>query len=95
MDGCLSFECLIAITRLSNNSYRIRPDGTVGVGEATIPPIRAFNDHVGIDEKNFKKTGGTFKLGIQFQMEETVNIIFIRLEIMAEVSEMFRFINIG
>ena len=41
--------------------------GTVGVGEATIPPIRAFNDHVGIDEKIFmKKTGGTFKLGIQF-----------------------------
>ena len=41
--------------------------GTVGVGEATIPPIRAFNDHVGIDEKTFmKKTGGTFKLGIQF-----------------------------
>ncbi|WP_439509716.1 tryptophan halogenase family protein [Marinimicrobium koreense] len=42
--------------------------GTVGVGEATIPPIRTFNDVLGIKETDFlKQTGGTIKLGIQFE----------------------------
>jgi tryptophan halogenase len=41
--------------------------GIVGVGEATFPSIRVFNQHVGIDETEFlRATNGTYKLGIRF-----------------------------
>ena len=42
--------------------------GTVGVGEATIPPIVDFNNALNINEGEFlKATHGTIKLGIQFE----------------------------
>src|SRR3546814_15404319 len=41
--------------------------GIVGVGEATIPPIKKFNRFCKVDEQAFlRETGGTFNLVVEF-----------------------------
>ncbi len=48
--------------------------GTVGVGEATIPPMKTFHRLLRINEQEFmRKTHATFKLGIQFENWKTLN----------------------
>ncbi|MBU2587232.1 MAG: tryptophan 7-halogenase [Alphaproteobacteria bacterium] len=70
--GSAGWMAAALLSNLFQGLYRIRlveseDIGTVGVGEATIPAIKKFNELLGLDEVQFMRlTQGTFKLGIQF-----------------------------
>ncbi|TMO06412.1 tryptophan halogenase family protein [Pseudoalteromonas sp. S558] len=58
---------VINITLIESSSI-----GTVGVGEATIPPIIQLNNALGINEQEFiNETNATIKLGIEFENWKT------------------------
>lgn len=70
--GTAGWMAAAAMVRLLHPSTRITlvesdEIGTVGVGEATIPPIIAYNKMLDINEDEFlAATKATFKLGIEF-----------------------------
>ena len=71
--GTAGWMAAAALSRFMNNGYtrvtliESEEIGTVGVGEATIPPIITFNRMLGINEDEFvRATNGTYKLGIEF-----------------------------
>jgi tryptophan halogenase len=81
--GTAGWMTAAAFSKLLGNNIKvtlIESDeiATVGVGEATIPPIKNFHKLLGISEQEIMKaTHATFKLGINFENWGQVNEQYI------------------
>ncbi len=70
--GTAGWMTAALLSKLFNGLYEItvvesEAIGIVGVGEATIPAIKKYNELLGLDEDEFlQRTQGSFKLGVQF-----------------------------
>jgi tryptophan halogenase len=81
--GSSGWMAAALLSHLFQGLYKIRlieseDIGTVGVGEATIPAIKKFNELLELDEAHFMRlTQGTFKLGIQFNNWDRIGSSYI------------------
>ena len=81
--GSAGWMAAALLSHLFQGLYRIRlveseEIGTIGVGEATIPAIKKFNELLELDEARFMRlTQGTFKLGIQFNNWDRIGSSYI------------------
>ena len=71
--GTAGWMTAVALSKLLGKAIKVTlvesdAIGTVGVGEATIPPLLTFHKLLGINEQQFMRaTKATFKLGIAFE----------------------------
>ena len=81
--GSSGWMAAALLSHLFQGLYKIRlveseDIGTIGVGEATIPAIKKFNELLELDEVHFMRlTQGTFKLGIQFNNWDHIGSSYI------------------
>lgn len=81
--GSAGWMAAALLSHLFRGLYRIRlveseDIGTIGVGEATIPAIKKFNELLELDEARFMRlTQGTFKLGIQFNNWDRIGSSYV------------------
>lgn len=81
--GSSGWMAAALLAHLFQGLYKIRlveseEIGTIGVGEATIPAIKKYNELLELDEAQFMRmTQGTFKLGIQFNNWQTIGSSYV------------------